>query len=125
MREKKTFLPYIECQLISTSGVMVTENSHLVTTIIVINLGKNNQCSLSQMGFPGGSDGKESACDVGDLGSIPGSGRSSGEGNGYTLQCSCLENPRDRGAWWARAAGVTSKNTTQPAILSYANSNFT
>ena len=58
------------------------------------------------MGFPGGSDDKESACDVGDPGSIPGSGRSSGEGNGYTLQCSCLENPRDRGPWWARAAGV-------------------
>ena len=63
------------------------------------------------MGFPGGSDGKESACDVGDPGSIPGSGRSSGEGNGYTLQCSCLENPMDRGAWWARAAGVTKSQT--------------
>ena len=45
------------------------------------------------MGFPGGSDGKESACNAGDLGSIPGSGRSPGEGNGYPLQYSCLENP--------------------------------
>ena len=49
-------------------------------------------------GFPGGSVGKESACNVGDLGSIPGSGRSPGEGNGNPLQCSGLENPRDRGA---------------------------
>ena len=43
--------------------------------------------------FPGGSDGKESACNMGDLGLIPGLGRSHGEGNGYPLQCSCLENP--------------------------------
>ena len=48
------------------------------------------------LGFPGGSDSKESACDVGDLGSIPGSGRSPGEGNGNPLQYSRLENPMDR-----------------------------
>ena len=48
--------------------------------------------------FPGGSDSKESAYNVGDPGSIPGSGRSSGEGNGTPLQYSCLENPMDRGA---------------------------
>ena len=53
------------------------------------------------MGFPGGSDGKESACNEGDLGLISGSGRSPGEGNGNPLQCSCLENPMDGGAWWA------------------------
>ena len=51
------------------------------------------------MGFPGGSDGKASACDAGDLGLIPGSGRSPREGNGNPLQHSCLENPMDRGAW--------------------------
>ena len=45
------------------------------------------------MGFPGGSDGKESTCNAGDTGLIPGSGRSPGEGNGYPLQYSCLENP--------------------------------
>ena len=50
------------------------------------------------MGFPGGSAGKESACNARDLGSIPGLGRSPGEGNGYPLQYSCLENPMDRGA---------------------------
>ena len=48
--------------------------------------------------FPGGSDGKESACNKGDLGSIPGLGRSPGEGSGCPLQYSCLENPMDRGA---------------------------
>ena len=50
-------------------------------------------------GFPGGSDGKESACNAGDRGSIPGPGRSPGEGHGNPLQYSCLENPMDRGAW--------------------------
>ena len=49
--------------------------------------------------FPGGSDGKASACNVGDPGSIPGLGRSPGEGNGNPLQYSCLENPTDGGAW--------------------------
>ena len=51
------------------------------------------------MGFPGGSDGKESACNVGDLGSISVSGRFPEEGTGNPLQYSCLENPMDRGAW--------------------------
>ena len=57
------------------------------------------------MGFPGDSDGKESACHVGDPGSIPGSGRSPGEGNGNSLQHSCLENSMDRGAWQAESMG--------------------
>ena len=57
--------------------------------------------------FPGSSvTGKESACSVGDPGSIPGSGRSPGEGDGSPLQYSCLENLMDRGAWWATAHGV-------------------
>ena len=63
------------------------------------------------MGFPGGSDGKESACNEGDPGSIPGLGRSPGEGNGYPLQYSCLENSMDRGAWWATVHGVTKSQT--------------
>ena len=54
----------------------------------------------------GGSDGKGSAYNAGDLGSIPGSGRSPGEGNGNPLQYSCLENPMDQGAWWATVHGV-------------------
>ena len=60
------------------------------------------------MGFPCGSDGKESAYSAGDLGSIPESGRSSGEENGNPLQYSCLENPTDRGAWEATVHGVTN-----------------
>ena len=58
------------------------------------------------MGFPGSSDGKESACNVGDVGSIPESERSPGKGNGYPLQYSCLENSKERGAWWATVYGV-------------------
>ena len=58
------------------------------------------------MGFPPSSVGKESACNVGDLGLVPGSGRSPGEGNGNPIQYSCLENPVDRGVWWATVHGV-------------------
>ena len=64
--------------------------------------------SYAWTGFPGGSDGKASACNVGDPGSIPGSGRSPGEGNGNPLQYSCLENPTDRGAWWTTVHGKGS-----------------
>ena len=66
--------------------------------------------SLSR-GFPGGSDGKASASNVGDLGLIPPSGRSPGEGTGYPLQYSCLENSTDRGAWRAIVHGVTKSRT--------------
>ena len=59
------------------------------------------------MDFPGGPDGKESVCNAEDTGSIPGLGRSHGEGNSNPLQYSCLENSMDRGAWWATVYGVT------------------
>ena len=62
-------------------------------------------------GFPGGSEGKASACNAGDCSSIPGSGRSPGQGNGNPLRYSCLENPTDRGAWWATVHGVTKSQT--------------
>ena len=62
-------------------------------------------------GFPGGSYGKASACSGGDPGSIPGLGRSPGEGNGNPLQYSCLKNSMDRGAWWATVHGVTKSWT--------------
>ena len=62
-------------------------------------------------GFPGGSDGKESACNAGDLGWIPGLGKSPGEGNDYPLQYSCQENFMDRGAWWAIVHGVMKRWT--------------
>ena len=67
-------------------------NLKIVSTMFSI------QLALSK-GFPGGSDGKASAYNAGDLSSIPGSGRSSGEGNGNPLQYSCLENSMDGGAW--------------------------
>ena len=68
---------------------------------------------LPKYGLLGGSDGKASAYNVGDLGLIPGSGRSPGEGNGNPLQCSCLENPMDQGAWWATIHGVAKSRTQQ------------
>ena len=61
--------------------------------------------------FPGGSDGKESAYNVRDLGSIPRLGRSPGEGNGNPLQYSCLENSMDRGSWQATIHGVAKSQT--------------
>ena len=61
--------------------------------------------SENSLGFPGGSNDKESACNAEDPGSIPGSGRSPGEGKGYPLQYSFLENSMDRGAWQATVHG--------------------
>ena len=61
-------------------------------------------------GFPGGSDSKQFACNVADPGSVPGSGRSPGEGTGSPLQYSCLENPMDGVAWRARVHGVTESH---------------
>ena len=63
------------------------------------------------MVFPGDSDGKESACNARDPGSIPGSGRSPGEGNGYPHKYSCPENSMDRGAWQATVHGVAKSRT--------------
>ena len=65
-------------------------------------MGSKGPSPLLFKGFPGGLDGKESACNVGDPGLIPGLRRSPGGGNGNTLQYTCLENPMDRGAWRAR-----------------------
>ena len=78
-----------------------------------MDLPKLPQGKLDQViGFPGGSDGKESACSAGDWGLISGSGRSPGEGNGNPLQSSCLENPMDRGAWKAIVPGVVKESDT-------------
>ena len=63
------------------------------------------------MDFPGGSDGKETACNAGDPGSIPGLGKSPGEGNGNPLQYSCLENSMNGGAWWATVHRVAKSQS--------------
>ena len=65
----------------------------------------------SELGNPGGSDGKMSTCNVGDLGSVPGLGRSPGGGHGNPAQYSCLENPMDRGAWQAAVHSVAQSWT--------------
>ena len=74
--------------------------------------------SLSAMGFPGGAEVKASACNAGDLGLIPGLGRSPGEGNGNPLQYPCLENPMDGGAWWASVHGVAKSRTRLSDFIS-------
>ena len=66
---------------------------------------------MNQVNFSGGSDNKASVYNAGDPGSIPGSGRSPGEGNGNPLQYYCLENPMDGGAWWATVHGVAKSQT--------------
>ena len=75
-------------------------------------------------GFPGGSEVKASVWNVGYLGSIPGSERSPGEGNGNSLQYSCLENPMDRGAWQATVHGVTKSWTQLRDFTSYSYSSI-
>ena len=77
-------------------------------TLMVISVMKIFFCIalLCILGFPGGSEVKASACNMGDLGLIPGSGRSPGDGNGNPRQDSCLENPMDGRAWWATVHGV-------------------
>ena len=66
---------------------------------------------VGYLGFPGGSDGKEFACNMGDLSSIPGLGRSPGGGKGYPFHYSCLENPMDRGAWQVTVHEITKNQT--------------
>ena len=85
--------------------------SHQVAKALELQLKLQSFQFKVEMGFPGGSDGKESACNAGDLGSIPGLGRSPREGNDNPLQYTCLENPMGRGAWQATVHGVTKSWT--------------
>ena len=74
------------------------------------------------IGFPGGSVGKESTCGLRPTDSISGLGGSTGEGNGNPLQYSCLENPTDRGAWWATVRGVLKSRTWLKQLSTHAHS---
>ena len=92
------------------SGLMFRSLIHF-EFIFVYGVRKCFNFILLHRGFPGGSDGKEFACNAGDPGSIPGSGRSPGEGNSNPLQYSCLENPMDGGAWQTTVHGVAKSRT--------------
>ena len=93
------------------TGDMVTRCMHLSKFNFVLKL-----CKYLYMGFPGDSMVKNLPAIAGDMGSIPGWGRSSGEGNGNTLQYPCLENPMDRGAWRAMVHGVTKESDTSSLL---------
>ena len=73
---------------------------------------RGNPAVIEWVGFPGGSMVKNSSTNAGDVGSIPGLGRSPGEGNGKPLWCSCLENPMDRGTWWPTVHRVAEESDT-------------
>ena len=81
--------------------------------------------STHPVGFPGGSNGKESACSAGDLGSSTELGRSPGEGNGNPLQYSCLENPMNREAWWVTVHGVAKSWTRLKWLSTHARHEVT
>ena len=91
------------CCFLSHSGKVNSSNTH--TSCVDLWMIKE------QLGFSGGSDGKESDYNTGDAGLIPGSGRSPGQGNGHPLQYSCLENSIDRRAWQATVHGFTKSRT--------------
>ena len=78
--------------------------------------------TLNQGGFPSSSDGKESACNAEDLGSVPGSGRSPEEGHGNPFHYSCQENPADSGAWQATAYGISKSRTQLKRLSTYTKS---
>ena len=99
---------------------MNTENTKWISNRKAHNIwAKSNKAGLSYTDSLCRSVSKESACSAGDLGSIPQSGRSPGEGNGNPLQYPCLENRLDRGAWWAAVLGVTESSTTKQLTLHF------
>ena len=102
MCSSQQFLPW----LLPASGDQMTWPESWVCIILEFPL-----LNIAISGFPGGSGGKESACNAGDWDLIPGLGRSPGEGNGNPLQYFCLENSMDRGTWWATVQGVAKSRT--------------
>ena len=85
----------------------------VVTQLLSETTARVKSAFICSMGFPAGSDSKESACNAGDPGSVLGSGKSTGDGYGYPLQNSGLENLMDRGASWASVHGVTKGSDIQ------------
>ena len=82
--------------------------------------GVNFRIGYEDMGFPGGASGKEAACRrQRDFGSIPGQGRFPGGGHGNPLQYSCLENPMDRGAWWAMVHSITKSQIRLKRLVTH------
>ena len=107
-------VPYhSQCQIIYTTVLHRKE----YRTVQTMNTGLIYQLPWATMGFSGGSDGKESTPKAGDLGSVPGSGRSPGEGNHSLPQYSCLENSMDRGTWWATVHGIAESDMTKELTL--------
>ena len=100
-----------EKEFVKEKGEQAIADSKLWPDLWEGSLRSHHTGTLKKQGFPGGSEGKESACNSGDTGLIPGLGRSPGESNGNTLQYSRLENSMYRGAWWATAHGVTKSRT--------------
>ena len=103
----KNFSQFVVTHTVKGFGVVnKTENCYCLDRKLCWFLpNTQNLMQVIDSGFPGGSEVKASAWNAGDLGSISGSGRSPGEGNGTPLQYSCLENPMDRGAWWLQSIG--------------------
>ena len=102
---------YLISHLPRTLEAMVSQMIKNLPAVQETQVWSLGQDDLLKKGFPDGSEVKVSACNAGDLGSIPGLGRSPGEGNGKPLQYSCLENPMDGGAWWATVHGVSKSRT--------------
>ena len=103
------FVPLLRCDSCHLSVVFLSAPAPLV----ILLCHSNEALSLSrlQWDFAGDSDGKESTCNARDLSLTPGLGRSPGEGIGYPIQYSCLENSMNRGAWWATVDGVAKSQT--------------
>ena len=109
-RGTETILDYIKNSKFITASTTLNF-VRTVRTVVMRGAKVFSRVLEDRQGFRVGAEVKVSACNVGDLGSIPGSGRSPGEGNGNPLQYSCLENPMDRGAWWATIHGVAKSRT--------------
>ena len=107
----RALIPFVRAMI--SLDLIASKGPHLLVPspwVLGFNI-SNLKVYIHTMGCPGGSDGKESTCNAGQLGSIPGSGRSLGEGNDYPLQYSCLKNSMDRGAWQTTVRRVRNSHT--------------